>query len=66
MSSILSERLGGATGIAALVDDVVEAHMTNPLIKARFLPYREDTDTLAKVKRHTCDFFGGQRGTRAI
>ena len=62
MSPSLYERLGGATGISALVDDIVEAHMANPLIKARFLPYREDTDTLTKVKRHTCDFFGAGSG----
>jgi len=62
VSPSLYERLGGATGISALVDDIVEAHMANPLIKARFLPYREDTDTLTKVKRHTCDFFGAGSG----
>jgi hemoglobin len=62
MATTLYERLGGAPGIAALVDDIVEAHMTNPSINARFLPYREDTDTLTKVKRHTCDFFGSGSG----
>jgi hemoglobin len=62
MSNSLYERLGGATGIAALVDDIVEAHMNNPLIKARFLPYRDDRDTLAKVKHHTCNFFGAGSG----
>jgi hemoglobin len=62
MGKSLYERLGGAGGIAALVDDIVEAHMENPLIKARFLPYREQTDTLAKVKQHTCDFFGAGSG----
>jgi len=62
VSKSLYERLGGAAGISALVDDIVEAHMANPLIKARFLPYREDTDTMTKVKRHTCDFFGAGSG----
>jgi hemoglobin len=62
MGNSLYERLGGAGGIAALVDDIVEAHMANPLIKARFLPYREQADTLAKVKQHTCDFFGAGSG----
>ena len=62
MSNSLYERLGGATGIATLVDDIVEAHMDNPLIKARFLPYREDSDTLAKVKHHTCNFLGAGSG----
>lgn len=62
MSCTLYERLGGAAGIAALVDDVVEAHMANPIIMARFLPYREAADTIAEVKRHTCDFFGAGSG----
>ena len=62
MGSSLYARLGGARGIAALVDDIVDAHMQNPLIKARFLPYREQAETLAKVKRHTCDFFGAGSG----
>jgi hemoglobin len=62
MTSTLYERLGGAEGITLIVDDVVEAHMINPLIKAPFLPYRDQADTLARVKQHTCDFFGARSG----
>ncbi len=62
MSNNLYERLGSATGISDLVDDIVEAHMNNPLIKARFLPYREKPDVLAKIKRHTCNFLGAGSG----
>jgi len=62
MSKNLYDRLGGATGIATLVDDIVEAHMNNPLIKARFLPYRDDPDYLAKVKKHTRNFLGAGSG----
>jgi hemoglobin len=62
MTNSLYQRLGGATGISSLVDDIVEAHMSNPAIKARFLPYREVPDTLAKVKRHTCNFLGAGSG----
>jgi len=58
MNKSLYERLGGATGIATLVDDIVEAHMNNPLIKARFLPYRDDPVHLAEVKKHLRDFLG--------
>jgi hemoglobin len=36
MNTTLYQRLGGATGIAKLVDDVMAAHMTNPLVKSRF------------------------------
>jgi hemoglobin len=62
MSTSLYERLGGASGIAALVDDIVDAHMHNPAIKARFLPYIERPEHLAGVKRHIRDFFGAGSG----
>lgn len=58
MSKSLYERLGGAAGIERLVDDIVRAHMDNPLIKARFLPYREKPEHLATVKKHLRDFLG--------
>lgn len=58
MTRSLYERLGGAAGIASLVDDIVEAHMNNPLIKARFVPYRDDPGHLAEVKGHLRDFLG--------
>ena len=58
----LYQRLGGANGIERLVDDVVEAHMANPAVRARFLPYRDDPETIAKVKLHTCNFFGAGSG----
>jgi hemoglobin len=58
MGTSMYERLGGAPGIGVLVDDIVEAHMANPLIQARFLPYREQPERLAAVKRHLRDFLG--------
>jgi hemoglobin len=58
MSNSLYERLGGAAGISVLVDDVVAAHMNNPLIKARFLPYLEDPGHLAEVKKRLREFLG--------
>lgn len=58
----LYERLGGESGIRDIVDDIVEAHMANPVIRARFLPYREDPDKLATVKQHLCDFIGAGTG----
>jgi hemoglobin len=53
----LFERLGGTEGITSLVDEVVEAHMNNPAISARFLPYTEQPEKLATIKKHTIDFF---------
>lgn len=53
----LFERLGNTEGISQIVDDVVDAHMNNSAIKARFLPYIERPDYLATIKKHTVDFF---------
>jgi len=53
----LFERLGSTEGITSLVDEVVEAHMNNPAISARFLPYAEQPENLATIKKHTIDFF---------
>ena len=58
MQASLYDSLGGATGIVALADDIVAAHMANPAIQARFLPYAEQPDRLAAVKRHLRDFLG--------
>ena len=62
MTTILYERLGGADGITAIVDAVVEAHMSNPAISARFLPYREQPEKLASIKKHTVEFFSAGSG----
>jgi hemoglobin len=62
MSDSLYERLGGEKGVKTLVDDIVEAHMNNPLIKVRFLPYRNEPERLATVKQHLCDFLGAGAG----
>lgn len=52
----LFERLGGKEGISAIVDDVVAAHMVNPEIKDRFLPYK-GTPELETAKEHLAEFF---------
>lgn len=56
-TATLYERLGGEEGIITIVDDVVEAHMNNPEVSARFLPYKERPEHLAQVKKHTVNFF---------
>ena len=58
----LYEQLGGATGISAMVDDIVVAHINNPTIKARFLPFLEKPERVAEIKKHTCDFLGAGSG----
>lgn len=58
----LYDNLGGATGISKIVDDIVEAHLNNPIIKTRFLPYLEKPERVAEIKKHTCDFLGAGSG----
>lgn len=58
----LFERLGGTQGISALVDDIVDAHMVNPAIQARFLPSKDDPEHFAAVKQHLCNFLAAGTG----
>lgn len=62
MNASLYQRLGGADGIRALVDDVVALHLENPAIQARFRPYLEKPDKVTLVKQHTCEFFEAESG----
>ncbi|MDZ7845527.1 MAG: group 1 truncated hemoglobin [Owenweeksia sp.] len=61
----LYERLGSEKGIKKIVDDIVDAHMENPVIKVRFLPYLEDPENLKKLKGHLvtfiCNGTGGEQ-----
>lgn len=58
----LFERLGGSTGISALVGDIVAAHMDNPAVSARFRPYLDTPDKLAITKAHLCAFLEAGSG----
>ncbi len=58
----LYERLGGTEGITSIVDDAVATHMENPNIKAVFLPYNEEPERLALIKKHTVEFFSAGSG----
>lgn len=62
MQKSLYERLGGRSGIAQLIEETVDAHLKNPAINARFFPYLEEPDRLAKIKQHTVDFFSAGSG----
>ena len=61
----LFERLGGSSGINALVEDIVVKHMENPVIRARFRPYLETPDKLAVTKKHLCAFLEAGSGGAA-
>ena len=58
----LYEQLGGAEGIAKIVDDIVAAHLNNPVINARFLPYLDKPEKVAEIKKNNCDFLGAGSG----
>ena len=62
MTKILFERLGGTKGITEIVNDAVAAHMNNPAISARFLPYKEQPEKFALIKQHSIDFFSAGSG----
>ena len=53
MSKTLYERLGGNDGIAKIVDDAVDAHLNNPIVKTRF----ENATDIQRTKRLAHEFF---------
>ncbi|MHB1188588.1 group I truncated hemoglobin [Thiobacillus sp.] len=53
MTTTLYQRLGGAEGIARLVDDAMAAHLDNPIVKPRF----ENTKDMEHAKRMAREFF---------
>lgn len=62
----LFDRLGGADGIDTLVDEIVAAHLANPLISVRFQPYAADPERLGELKDHLRKFLmAGSGGPNA-
>lgn len=61
----LFERLGGSSGINALVEDIVALHMENPIIRARFRPYLDTPEKLVITKKHLCAFLEAGSGGQA-
>jgi hemoglobin len=49
----LYQRLGGADGITRVVDDVMVAHLANPIVKTRF----ENIQDIEHAKRMAFEFF---------
>lgn len=58
MTTTLYQRLGGAEGMGRLVEDVVTAHLANPLVKTRF----ENVKDLNHLKLMACQFFSAGSG----
>ena len=62
MSTSLYDRLGGAAGIAALVDDAMTAHLANPVVQTRF----QNIKDLEHAKKMAREFFcAGSGGPEA-
>ncbi|MEN8139041.1 MAG: group 1 truncated hemoglobin [Bacteroidota bacterium] len=57
----LFDRLGGTEGISMIIDDMVDIHMKNPAINARFLPDK-GTEKLEVTKQHVKDFLSAGSG----
>lgn len=53
MTTSLYERLGSGNGIAKLVDEVMSAHLNNPIVKTRF----ENIKDFEHSKDMACQFF---------
>ena len=58
MTNSLYQRLGGADGIARLVDDVFAVHLNNPVVKTRF----ENIKDLEHAKNMARQFFSAGSG----
>jgi len=58
----LYERLGASAGIRRIVDGMVDAHLQNPVIRARFQPYLEQPERVEEIKQNTCAFFAVHAG----
>jgi hemoglobin len=58
MSASLYDRLGGAAGISAIIDDVVTAHLANPLVQTRFMNVKD----LPHLKQMAREFFAAGSG----
>jgi len=61
-SELLYNRLGGIKGITAIVDDIVENHMSNPAVNARFLPLKDNPEHFAEVRQHLINFLAAGSG----
>ncbi len=58
MDSTLYQRLGGAEGLARIVDDVIANHLANPIVRTRF----EAVKDIGQLRRRALEFFGAGAG----
>ena len=55
----LYERLGGGAGIAAIVDDVLAAHLANPVVAPRYRAVKDLEHTKRMAREFFCAGAGG-------
>lgn len=58
----LYDRLGGADGISAIVDDIVDSHLNNPIVSDYFSPLLENPEQMEMAKSHLREFLGAGTG----
>lgn len=56
------ERLGGEEGISSIVDQILETHMKNPILKDIFLPLKNDPEHFEQIKKHSKEFLAAGTG----
>lgn len=62
MTASLYDRLGQTDGIRALVGDIAERHLANPIIGRRFEPLTDDPEHMEVALRHLADFLEAGAG----
>jgi hemoglobin len=55
----LYERLGGGSGISAIVDDVMAAHLANPIVGPRYRNVKDVEHTKRMAREFFCAGAGG-------
>lgn len=62
----LYQRLGEEEGISSIVDDIVDAHLNNPVIMDVFLPLKDNPDHFEAFKKHVKEFLSAGTGGSAV
>lgn len=55
-------KLGGAEGVSAIVEDIIDEHIQNENIKHYFIPLKENPEHFTQFKQHVKDFLSSGTG----
>ena len=58
----LYDRLGGEEGISLIVDDIIDAHINNSVIGAKFAHLKDNPEQLRIFQQHVKEFLGAGTG----